>query len=161
VNKCLPSMLNQTHGPSSAMRMLGSYGKKAQHHTRWIDMPRECKFGDPGNTKPCLSPKCAMCSLLQASYNPHIFGCGILTTSLPKYRIFVLLFFPPILMKFSIGQLNLLLTVTSRGELRRLRCSQRLTLVKWLNFLTTTSEKLLHLRVLMRWVIFIFETGAI
>jgi len=74
----------EEYGAKIAMGMPGTFRKNPQYHKRWIDMPRGCPFGDPGNTKPCLSPQCGICSILRASFNPQVFGSGILTTSLPK-----------------------------------------------------------------------------
>ncbi|PPR03288.1 hypothetical protein CVT26_008122 [Gymnopilus dilepis] len=48
----------------------------------WLGTPRECGFGDAGNTKPCSSPKCLICSVVRFSVGREHFPEGIPTTSL-------------------------------------------------------------------------------
>jgi len=60
------------------------FRKKGNEQRRWMGIPRECGFGDPGNTTPCTSLRCLLCTVVRSKFDIKNFPEGIMTTSLAR-----------------------------------------------------------------------------
>lgn len=57
------------------------FKRKGNEKQVWLELRRDCGFGDAGNTEPCSNKRCILCSLVRSTVSKEAAQQGILSTS--------------------------------------------------------------------------------